>query len=158
MAMRGAAVAGLGEWHNDQESFGHRYASFYARHSARAAGELVAGYLNHEDPRPHISLEHGNWNRTRSALLSVVRVQDANGHSRPALAPIAGSFGSGLVGMALSPNRNDWHDGFARTGLTYGTYFASAVAREFKPDLSTLATRLLHKKKADADAINLLLP
>jgi hypothetical protein len=149
LAARGAAAAGLGIWHDNQESFGHRYASFYARHSARAAGELVAGYLNHEDPRPRTSLEHGNWNRARSALLSVVRVQDANGHSRPALAPIAGSFGSGLVGMALSPNRNTWNSGFVRTELTYGTYFASALAHEFKPDLTLLANRILHKKKSD---------
>jgi hypothetical protein len=147
LAARGAAMAGLGTWRDKREDFGHRYASFYARHSARAAGELVAGYLNHEDPRPRISLEHGNWNRTRSALLSVVRVQDANGRSRPALAPIAGSFGSGFVGMALSPVRNDWNSGFTRTELTYSTYFVAALAREFKPDLSLLANRILHRKQ-----------
>jgi hypothetical protein len=148
-ALRGAAVAGLGTWHDNHESFSHRYASFYARHSAQAAGELVAGYLNHEDPRPRPSLEHGNWNRVRSALISVVRIQDAEGNSRPALAPIAGSFGSGLVGMALSPNRSSWNSGLVRTELTYGTYFARALAREFKPDLSLLANRILHKKKQD---------
>jgi hypothetical protein len=147
LAARGAALAGLGAWNDNREDFAHRYATFYARHSAREAGELVAGYLNHEDPRPHTSLEHGNWNRTRSALLSVVRVQDANGHYRPALAPIAGSFGSGFVGMALSPIRNDWNSGFVRTELTYSTYFAAALAREFKPDLSLLANRLLRRKQ-----------
>jgi hypothetical protein len=147
LAARGAALAGLGAWRDDREDFGHRYATFYARHSARAAGELIAGYLNHEDPLPHVSLEHGTWNRTRSALLSVVRVQDANGRSRPALAPIAGSFGSGFVGMAISPIHNNWNSGLTRTELTYSTYFAAAVAREFKPDLSLLANRLLHRKQ-----------
>jgi hypothetical protein len=147
LAGRGAMVAGIGEWHDDRESFGHRYGSFYARHSAQAAGELVAGYLNHEDPRQRASLEHGNWNRARSALLSVIRVQDANGHSRPALAPLAGSFSAGMVGMALSPNRNNWNSAFVRAELTYSLYFASALAREFKPDLSLLAAHILHKKK-----------
>ena len=108
---------------------------------------MVAGYLNHEDPQRHPSLENGVWNRARSALLSVVRVQDAAGHSRPAFAPIAGSFGSGLVGMALSQNHNSWNSGLVRTELTYGTYFVSALAREFKPDLSAFANRILHRKK-----------
>jgi hypothetical protein len=51
--------------------------------------------------------------------------------------------------MALSPNRNTWNSGFVRAELTYSTYFASALAHEFKPDLTLLANRILHKKKPD---------
>ncbi|HMF76354.1 MAG TPA: hypothetical protein VK604_11885 [Bryobacteraceae bacterium] len=149
MAARGATLARFGEWRDDRESFGHRFASFYARRSARAAGELVAGYLNHEDLRPRTSLEHGTWKRVRSALLSVVRVQDEAGNSRPAFAPLAGAFSSGFVGMALSPNRNSWNNGFSGAELTYSTYFARALGREFKPDLTLLANRILHRKKKD---------
>ena len=156
LALRGVAMAGFGTWREsgnemakNREGFGPRYASFYARHSARAAGELVAGYFNREDPRPHVSLEHGTWNRTRSALLSVVRVQNATGQSRPALAPLAGSLSSGMVGMALSPSRNSWNSAFVRSELTYSTYFATALAREFKPDLTLLANHILHKKNKD---------
>src|ERR1700761_4236433 len=41
MAARGAAIAGLGTWQDDRESFGRRYAAFYARNSAKGLGELV---------------------------------------------------------------------------------------------------------------------
>jgi hypothetical protein len=49
--------------------------------------------------------------------------------------------------MAMSPLHHDWNSGFTRTEFTYSTYFAAALAREFKPDLSLLANRLLHRKQ-----------
>src|SRR5690242_19506702 len=75
LALRGAFMAGFGQWRNNPEAFhqqrsqfAYRFAVFYARHTAQNAGELIAGYLHHEDPTPHVSHEHGVWNRTRSAL------------------------------------------------------------------------------------------
>ena len=154
LALRGALVAGFGQWRNNPEvfheepsEFAHRFAVFYARHTAQNAGELIAGYLNHEDPRPHLSQEHGVWNRTRSALLGVVRTQDTDGGMRLSLAPIAGAFGSGMVGLACYERNNNAAAGFQRTGIVYGSYFARAIFREFKPDLSTFASRLLRQKR-----------
>jgi hypothetical protein len=150
LALRGAFVAGFGQWRNNPEvfheqpsEFARRFAVFYARHTAQNAGELIAGYLNHEDPRPHLSQEHGVWNRTRSALLSVVQTKDTDGSMRIALAPVAGAFGSGMVGAACYQRNNTAAAGFERTGIVYGGYFARAVFREFKPDLSHFAYRLL---------------
>jgi hypothetical protein len=154
LALRGAMVAGFGQWRNNPEvlhdepsEFAHRFAVFYARHTAQNAGELIAGYLNHEDPRPRISQEHGVWNRTRSALISVIQTKGTDGSMRVSLAPIAGAFGSGMVGVACYEKNNNATAGFERTGMVYGGYFARAVFREFKPDLSTLAYRLLRQKK-----------
>jgi hypothetical protein len=154
MAMHAAVVAGFGQWRNNPQvfnqepsEFAHRFAVFYARRSAQNAGELIAGYLNHEDPRPHLSQDHGFWNRTGSALLSVVQTKDADGSVRPALAPIAGAFGSGMVGVACYERDNNAANGFRRSGIVYSTYFANALFREFKPDLSTFAYRLLRQKR-----------
>ena len=154
MALHAAVVAGFGQWRNNPEvfhqspdEFAHRFAVFYARRTAQNTGELLAGYFNHEDPRPHISQDHGFWNRTRSALLSVVQTKDADGSVRPALAPIAGAFGSGMVGVACYERDNDAAHGFRRSGIVYSTYFANALFREFKPDLSTFAYRLLRQKR-----------
>jgi hypothetical protein len=154
LALRGALIAGFGQWRNNPEvfhqqksEFAHRLAVFYARHAAQDAGELIAGYLNHEDPRPHLSQEHGVWNRTRSALLSVVQTKDTDGNMRIALAPVAGAFGSGMVGAAFYSRNNTAATGFERTGIVYGGYFARAVFREFKPDLSHFAYRLLRQKR-----------
>ena len=156
LALRGAFMAGFGQWrnspevfHQEQSEFARRFAVFYARHTAQNAGELIAGYLNHEDPRPRVSQEHGVWNRTRSALLSVVQTKDTAGGMRIALAPVAGAFGSGMVGAACYQRNNTAAAGFERTGIVYGGYFARAVFREFKPDLSQFAYRLLHQKRPD---------
>lgn len=154
MALHAALMAGFGQWRNNPEvfheepsEFAHRFAVFYARRTAQNAGELIAGYLNREDPRPPISQEHGFWNRTRSALLSVVQTKDADGSRRPALAPIAGAFGSGMVGVACYEKNNDMAHGFRLTGIVYSSYFANALFHEFKPDLSTFAYRLLRQKR-----------
>ena len=136
--------------HEDLDDFGRRFSIFYARHSAQSAGEMLAGYFNREDPRPRASLQHGFWNRTKSALESVMLTADPDGSDRRlALGPIAGAFGSGMVGMACYRTHNSFEDGLRRTGISYSTYFASALAREFHPDLTGFASRLLHKKKQD---------
>ena len=130
------------------DDFGHRFAVFYARRAAQNTGEFLAGYLNHENPRPHVSREEGFWKRARTALLSVVGVENGDGGNRPALGPIAGAFGSGFVGAACYRNHNTLVDGLRRTGLAYGGYFGSALAHEFHPDIAALTNRLLHQSRA----------
>lgn len=127
--------------------YAHRVATYYARRTAQSTGELLAAYWNHEDPRFHSSQEHGFWNRTRSAFRGVVMTTNEDGKYRPAFAPIAGSFGSGLTGIALYRNHNGWDDGFRRTGISYSTYFVNAFFREFQPELSGYANHLLHRHR-----------
>ena len=144
----------FGQWrnapyvhHQDLDDFGRRLGGFYARREARDAGEFLAGYLNREDPRPRLSNKSGVWNRSKSALLSVVATRDGAETARPALGPIAGAFGSGFAGAAYYGNRRGlMAEGMRATGFTYGAYFSSALFREFKPDMAMLATKFLHKK------------
>ena len=128
------------------DEFGHRFGVFYARHAAQDAGQFLAGYLNHEDPRLRVSQEHGVWRRTRAALTSVVAIRDAEGGYRPALGPIAGAFGSGLVTVGSYRSKNSLEDGFRRTGLSFGGDFGTAVFREFQPELRTFTNRVTRKK------------
>lgn len=155
-ALRGALVASFGQLRNspnvpreDMDDISRRFGIFYARHAGESAGKLLVGYLNHEDPRPQISTEHGFWKRTHAAMLSVMEVRDVDGTARPALAPVAGALGSGLVGAACYRTHNSLGYGFLRSGLVYGSYFGAAWAREFKPELTMFANRLLRKKKQD---------
>ncbi|MFL6462823.1 MAG: hypothetical protein ACJ73N_00245 [Bryobacteraceae bacterium] len=127
--------------------FARRFSIYYARRTAQSTGELLAGYLNHEDPRFRLSQEHGFWKRTRSAIANVLVTTNQDGNSRPALAPIAGAFGSGLVGVACYRTNNTWEDGFRRTGFSYSTYFATALFREFQPELSSYASHFFHKRR-----------
>lgn len=122
--------------------FAHRFGVYYARRTAQNLGEFAGGYLGHEDPRYRLSHKSGFWNRTGSALRSAAW---QNGH--PALAPIAGSFGSGFVGVACYRTHNSVEDGFSRTGISYGGYFGTAVFKEFEPELTGFANRLLHSHK-----------
>lgn len=131
------------------DDLSQRFGAFYVRHTAQSAGELMAGYFHREDPRPHASGQHGFWNRTRAAFMGVLVSPDADGNSRVALTPIAGALGAGFAGMAVSERHDHLADGLRRSAFSYGGYFGTAMMREFQPDLSNLASRLLHKKKPD---------
>jgi hypothetical protein len=151
--MHAALSAGFGEMSGTPEvspdgmgELGRRVGIFYSRAAARQAGQLLGGLLYHEDPRPHFSKEQTLWGRARSALLSVLVVQDGNGASRPALGPIAGAFGSGFVGMASYRHHNSWGDGFRFAGWSYTGYFTSALEHEFRPDMTAFAQRFLHRR------------
>jgi hypothetical protein len=58
----GAFSSGIGQRENnphvrrqDADDYGHRFGVYYAKRTTRDASELIAGYFNHEDPRPHLS-------------------------------------------------------------------------------------------------------
>lgn len=152
-ALRAAFASGISQWsnnpyksHEDRDDYACRFGVYYARRAAKSSGELLVGYLNHEDPRPRHSTANGTWNRTRSALLSVVILKDEDGSGRPALSPIAGAFGSGFVGTACYRTNNIAEDGLRRAGISYSSYFVRAVFNEFRPDISAFASRLRRKK------------
>lgn len=151
-ALKGAFVAAFGQWRNspwvpkeDLDDISTRLGFFYARRTGQYTGEFLAGYFHSEDPRPHLSLEHGVWKRSRAALLSVVVTPDEDGGHRMALLPIAGSLGSGLTGGAFYNRMHDPARVVGAIGFTYSTYFANALLREFQPDVSAFATRFLHR-------------
>jgi hypothetical protein len=149
-----AAGAGVSQWRNlprmsphDGDDFGTRFAHVYERQAARAIAELLVGDLHHEDPRLHFSNAKGAVKRTRAALLSVLISPGENGQARPALAPIAGSLGSGLTSMALYQYQNSLSYGFERSGVSYGLYFFRAVVHEFSPELWSLAPPFVRKRR-----------
>jgi hypothetical protein len=129
----------------DGDDFAHRFAVCYIRRTARETGELFAGYLNREDPRPHISGETVFGKRVRSAILSVVRVKGEEGY-RPALAPIAGSLAWGFAGAAWYPEHTGARYALEGTGISYSGYFGRALYQEFRPDIRFFVRRMLHKR------------
>ncbi|HEX4168907.1 MAG TPA: hypothetical protein VHZ55_25870 [Bryobacteraceae bacterium] len=153
-AMRAGFTSGIGQWANrpyvkgnDGDDYAQRFAVYYVRRSTRDAGELLAGYLNHEDPRFHPSGETTTKKRVRSALLSVLIARSDEGSNRVALEPIVGSLGSAFAGAACY--REHTGTGYALRGasLTYSSYFAKALYKEFQPDISFFVARKLHKKR-----------
>ncbi len=144
---RAFAGGGYSEWAPVPRGFDHdsgmfvtHVEYFYSRRVANAFGELVGGQLNHEAIESQPSGKDGIWNRTRSALWSVARIQDDHG-SRIAIAPIAGSLASGLVTLGCCGYARSPEAAFRRAGVSYAGYFATALFREFKPDLKSYARR-----------------
>jgi hypothetical protein len=64
-----------------------------------------------------------------------------------ALAPIAGSLGSGLTSMALYQYQNSLSYGLERSAVSYGFYFFRAVVHEFSPELWSLAPPFVRKRR-----------
>lgn len=152
-AVRAGFSSGIGQWRNDPyvrgqdaDDYAHRFAVYYVKRNARETGELIAGYLNHEDPRPRPSGQTGFRKRIGSALLSVLVTTGDEG-SRPALAPILGSLGSGFAGAAFYEEHTGPRYALQAAGICYGGYFGKALYREFRPDLSFAAHRFLHMKQ-----------
>jgi hypothetical protein len=161
LALQIGVMSGVAQWRNnthlnknDNDDIGTRIAHAYERHAARVTAETLVGYLHHEDPRLHASGEQGGWRRTRAAFLSVLESPDQDGKARMAFAPLAGSFGSGLTSMALQSRQNSLGYGLERSGLVYSHYFVRALAREFSPEIWSLAPRFVKKFHKDDGAAN----
>ncbi|MFL6351320.1 MAG: hypothetical protein ACJ74Z_05665 [Bryobacteraceae bacterium] len=157
--LRTAFASGISQWrnspyepHRDTDDYAHRFAARYASRAAMSGSELLVGFLNREDPRPRSSSANGVWNRTRGALLTVVLIKDEDGNGRPALSPLAGAFGAGYVGALSYKTNHTAEDGLRRTGISYSSYFMTALYREFRPDISAFASRLRHRKSAVASS------
>jgi hypothetical protein len=150
-AARATFSSGMGQWLNtpylrnqDADDYAHRIAVYYVRRSARETGELIAGYLDHEDPRPHPSGQTTVKRRIGSALLSVLVTTGSQG-KRPALGPIVGSLGSGFAGAAFDREHMDTAYALRGAGTTYASYFGKALFQEFRPDISLFVKRILHR-------------
>ncbi len=133
--------------HQDSDDTFKRFSVFYESRAARDAGELLVGHFHHEDFLPRESGKTGFLERSRAALLSVLVTTDESGVERTALAPIAGSFSSGFVGAAAYQNHGLLDAALRRSGTAYGSYFTSAMFREFKPDLVRFSDKLFTRSK-----------
>jgi hypothetical protein len=129
------------------DEFPHRVEVNYARVAARDSGELIAGYLHHEDPRYRRSMAHGIRRRTDAALMSVLTSPGEDGRLRLAYAPIAGSLTSALVGSVMYEHNETVEDTLTHVGLVYSHYFARAVFLEFKPEMTAFVHRILNHGK-----------
>jgi hypothetical protein len=134
----------------DSDDIAIRFEHLYERRIGRITAETLVGYLHHEDPRLHSSGQQGIWRRTGFALLSVLESPDQNGNARIALAPLAGSLGSGLTSMALYQRQNSLGYGLERSGVIYSHYFIRALYHEFSPELWSLTPHWIRKHRTDS--------
>lgn len=152
-ALAWAAIGGgYSEWapvprgfDRDGSMFMNHMKYFYSRRAADGLGELIGGQLNREPIVAATSGQTGLWNRSRAAVLSVLRVRDGDS-SRAALEPITGSLASGFMTMACCGYRHNVDLALGRSAETYAGYFVTALFREFKPDLKAYARRKFRRQ------------
>ncbi len=84
--------------------------------------------------------------RAKAALMSVLTSPDRDGALRLAFSPIAGAIRFGLAGASIFPERHFGSQTLRLSAASYGCYFASAVFREFKPQLTALSNKMLKLK------------
>ena len=152
VSLRAGFTSAVGQLENnpyrraqDGDDYASRFAFYYARRGARETAEMFTGYVHHEDPRPRLSGEADYKKRVRTALLSVLLTPEDEGHSRLALAPIAGSVASAFVGMGCFRPSDSTRYVAEQFAVSYSGYFGRAIYQEFRPDISFLAIRAWHK-------------
>lgn len=150
---RAGLSSGIGQWRNnpyvlgqDGDDYLHRLALYYVRRSARETGDLLAGYLHHEDFRPRLSGQTTIQKRIRSALMSVLVTSGDEG-GRPAIGPIVGSLAAAAAEAAFDPEYSSPGYAARQAGITYASYFGKALYQEFQPDLLFFVKRALHKTR-----------
>lgn len=129
--------------HTGFAEFERRYEIHYAYRAARTSAEVIVGYLHNEDPRFRKSVAHGFWNRTNSSVRNVLISPDAEGNARLAYAPIAGSFGSAFTASMLYRHSETLPNTLEHAAAVYSFYFVRSFCREFKPELTGYARRVL---------------
>lgn len=153
-ALRAGFMSAFGQFrnsphmtHHDFGEFPHRFEVYYATRAARDAGELLAGYMHHEDLRFRRGDASGFRHRTNSALLSVLTSPGEDGRRRVAYAPIAGSVSSAVVGSLLYRHSETLEDMAAHAGIIYSGYFVRALFREFKPEMNSYTRHILRRDR-----------
>lgn len=129
-------------WHQDRDDAFKRFGFFYEQKAARDGGEFLAGYLHHENFRPEPSHKSGFVERSKAALLSVVRTRGEDDQPTFSLAPVAGALSAGFIGAADYRHRELLDAGLRHSAAIYGFQFGSALFREFKPDILTYSNKV----------------
>jgi hypothetical protein len=153
------------EWGGGTAGYSRRFGTRFAQGLTKSSTEALFGIIDGEDPRLHPSAEAGTMfsqpsrimPRLGKALLRTVwtpRDAYTDGRARRdslSYSRIAGSFASGFIGMAWTPDRqNTPGQAFGRTGTALGGYAASCVWTEFQPDVISLIGRMIGQHKSNA--------
>lgn len=131
------------EWRQGLAGFARNYGDFMASWAAVQGGKFVVASIVHEDPRYYPSRSKNFFARSLNAVRYMVVDRGDNGHSRLALANLAGAFAGGFVGNGYLPDpyANASH-GLSRSALALTGFVTSNLADEFHPEVRKVARKL----------------
>jgi hypothetical protein len=132
------------DWKDGGEAFGKNYGDALARTSAMQTGRFIASAVLHEDFRYRPSTSKNPVARTFHAVGYTFFDKSDSGHTRLAFANFAGAASEGFIGNLYLPRGyNNVSHAESRMAVTFGTFAAKNVAREFAPELLK-ASHALH--------------
>lgn len=150
------------DWGGGAAGYGKRFGTRFTQGLTKSTTESLVGIVDHEDPRLRASNEAGTMltkpsrimPRLGQALLKTIwstRDPYADGSARRsslAYGRIAGSFASGFIGMAWTPDPNNTvGQALGRTGTAFAGYVGTSVWTEFQPDVIRLVGAMIGQRK-----------
>jgi|SRR5579864_9009385 len=143
LLMLGGIIAGLGQWTNENPSFGQGAAGFARRfgtsYTDQAMGnmmtEAIFPTLLHEDPRYFRRGYGGKWSRTFYAASRVFVTRTDAGNWRFNYSEVLGNATAVAISNAYYPDNREVGANVAKLGQQIAIDAISQVLKEFWPDL-----------------------
>ena len=137
------ALAGIGQWSNDNPSFGQGAAG-YARRYGTSYGDLAIGdYLTtaiypsllHQDPRYFRRGIGSTWSRLGYAMGQTLVTHGDNRRTQFNYSEVVGNATAVAISNAYNPDNRTATDAVGKLGIQLGVDMAGNILKEFTPDL-----------------------
>jgi hypothetical protein len=143
LLMLGGIIAGIGQWTDENPSFGQGAAGFARRFCTSYADQAIGNMMTeaifpsflHEDPRYFRRGYGSKWSRTFYAASRVFVTRTDVGNWRFNYSEVLGNATAVAISNAYYPDNRDVGANAAKLGQQIGIDAASQVLKEFWPDI-----------------------
>ena len=156
LIMLGAAIAGLGQWGNDNPSFGQGAAGFARRFGTSYADQAIGNIMTEglfpsflrEDPRYFRRGTGSKWSRTFYAATRVFVTHTDTGSLRFNYSEVLGNAAAVAISNSYYPDNRNVSSNVEKLGQQIGVDAISQVLKEFWPDVKR---RLFQRHRDEAE-------
>ena len=156
LIMLGAAIAGLGQWGNDNPSFGQGAAGFARRFGTSYADQAIGNIMTEglfpsflrEDPRYFRRGTGSKWSRTFYAATRVFVTHTDTGSLRFNYSEVLGNAAAVAISNSYYPDNRNVSSNVEKLGQQIGIDAISQVLKEFWPDVKR---RLFQRHRDEAE-------
>ncbi|HEX4594231.1 MAG TPA: hypothetical protein VH157_08140 [Bryobacteraceae bacterium] len=158
LVMLGAAIAGIGQWSNDNPSFGQGGAGFARRFGTSYADQAIGNMMTEaifpaflrEDPRYFRRGTGPKWGRTWYAATRVFVTHTDSGSLRFNYSEVLGNAAAVAISNSYYPDNRSVGGNVEKLGEQIGIDAISQVLKEFWPDIK----RKLFQRHRDEAALS----
>jgi hypothetical protein len=133
-------------WGQGAAGYFRRFGTRVSQSMAKGTGQAIFGGIFREDPRFYPSRKEGFWPRFGFAFVHTFVVKHNNGKEYLSVGRFAGSFSSGFVGLAWTPDPiNTNRAALVRSATGMGGVLAGSMWKEFQPDVMKLVSSIFRR-------------